>query len=388
MGRGLPELVRDGSTKPASIGIRLYQDGSARAPQRSTMRRQYHIGLLYFTESLGEGVIEMINAQPPVIDIHGDEVELVAEHMEVTEFDIDYETPYSLVIDRASYRLPIARGVLMSHAFRGVHVINNPLSFHFFIAHKDVGYSIAKRLGVRVPPTFVLPPHRSPGFESKDFRFHRAFNWDEMMAKVGFPCYLKPAQGRAAWGVTKCRDMQELLEAYNVSGDDSMTVQASVPSPYPWQLRCLCVGREVIVMKYIFRTEDRSEYLQDQDFLTPELGREVVDSCRIINRAFGYEMNSVEFIIDRQGRPWAIDFNNPVPDGRKSQLGEVFHENYTSALGNRAREIAIGAEKTLFLPDLNTFSAIAQLEITPLERRALTLEQANLYYEPGKTPGT
>ncbi len=345
------------------------------------MARRFYVGLLYFSEGLGDALIEAINAQPPALDRHGEEVELVAEHMEITEFDIDYETHYSLVVDRASHRLPIARGVLMNHAFRGVHVINNPLSFHFFIAHKDVGYSIVRRLGVRVPPTFILPPRSSPGFTPSDFRFHREFRWEEMMRKVGFPCYLKPAEGRGAWGVSKCRDMQELLEAYNNSGNDSMTVQAAVDSPHEWQIRCLCIGREILPMKYVFRFGDRSEYLPEQDFLDAETRREVIDSCRIINRAFGYEMNSVEFMLDREGKPWAIDFNNPVPDGRMSQLGERFHGFYVDALAGRAREIAIQKPPPRFLPELNVFSEIATRGRTTAERRALALAQASHYYD-------
>ncbi len=344
---------------------------------------QFHIGLVYFTEAFGDALLEQINAAPAVVNRKGESVELVAEHMEITEFDIDYESHYSLVIDRGSHRLEIARGVLMSHAFRGVHVINNPLSFHYFIAHKDVGYSVVRRLGVRVPPTYVLPPHSSPGLEGGDFRFHREFQWEKMMSKVGFPCYLKPAEGRAAFGVSKCRDMQDLLEAYNTSGNQSMTVQASIESPHEWHLRCLCVGREIVVMKYIFRPQDRSEYLPDGDFLSAQQLREVVESCRIINRTFGYEMNSVEFVLDTQGHPWAIDFNNPVPDGRPEELGEVFFEDYLGALTRRAAELARGGGVSLFLPDLNAFSAIARLDIDESTRRAKALAQANLFYEGG-----
>ncbi|MAE71392.1 MAG: hypothetical protein CME06_13105 [Gemmatimonadetes bacterium] len=343
---------------------------------------QYQVGLLYFTEALGDALLESINASPRVFSAGGREIELVAKHMKITEFDIDHESRYSLVIDRASHRLEIARGVLMSHAFRGVHVINNPLSFHYFIAHKDVGYSIVRRLGVRVPATFILPPHSSPRLERGDFKFHRHFQWDKMMSKVGFPCYLKPAEGRGAEGVSLCNDMQELLEAYDASGDRSMTVQAAVSSPHEWHLRCLCVGREIIVMKYIFRPGDRSEYLPDKSFLTVDQGREVVDSCRIINRAFGYEMNSVEFVIDDKGDAWAIDFNNPVPDGRPGELGENFFEDYVGALTRRAAELARFPVSSLFLPDLNAFSAIAQLEGDERTRRQRALEQANRFYEP------
>ena len=66
-----------------------------------------------------------------------------------------------------------------------------------------------------------------------------------------------------------------------------------------------------------------SRYFFEEAFLSAETGRKVLDYAKVINRAFGYEMNPIEFIIDRQGEPWAIDFNNPVPDSRREVLGEV-----------------------------------------------------------------
>lgn len=344
--------------------------------------REFQVGLLHFSEPFGDALKDVIAGMDPIEDRHGRSVRLHAEHMAVTEFDIDFRSRYGLVIDRGSYRLPIARGVLMTHAFRGVHVINNPLSFHYFIAHKDVGYSIARDLGVSVPPTFVLPPRSTPGFSEEDFRYHRGFAWEKIAEKVGFPAFLKPAEGRGAQGVSYCCDLQELLAAYNASGNESMTLQAAVSSPHKWHLRCLCIGREVMVIKYIFRSGDRSEYLPEGEFLAPEVEQEVVESARIINRAFGYEMNSVEFILDHDGRPWAIDFNNPVPDGRREELGSVYFSRYIDALARRAGELAADDRPGLFLPDLNAFSAIAQTDESLAKRRSAALRVANAYYEP------
>ena len=200
------------------------------------------------------------------------------------------------------------------------------------------------------------------------------------MEKVKFPCIIKPAGGRAAIAVNKAHNMEELIHYYNESKEMIMTVQSIVESDNEWQIRCICVGRKIVPIKYIFRQMDGSEYIYDPDFLTPEQGKKVIESARIINRAFGYEMNSVEFIIDKDGEPWAIDFNNPIPDGRASVLGPIFYNDYQTAFVERAIEVAKYKPKYLFLPKLNEYSEIAQMKISKEEKFNLALEEANKYY--------
>ncbi|MBC7473532.1 MAG: hypothetical protein H7263_04520 [Candidatus Sericytochromatia bacterium] len=340
----------------------------------------FNIGLVHFGNQFGLDLEERLNQVAPFEDKNGDKVKIKAEHVEIHEIDLDYETSYDMIIDRGSHRFKQGIGILMTYAFKGIYVINNPLSFHFFIENKDVGYSIAKELGIKVPTTFILPPHTTPSLDGDDFRYHKIFEWDKMMEKVKFPCIIKPAGGRAAIAVNKADNMEELLYHYNESKEMIMTVQSIVESDNEWQIRCICVGRKIVPIKYIFRKMDGSEYIYDTEFLTPEQGKKVIESTRIINRAFGYEMNSVEFIIDKDGEPWAIDFNNPIPDGRASVLGPIFYNDYQDAFVQRAIEIATYKPKYLFLPKLNEYSEIAQMKISKEEKFNLALVEANKYY--------
>jgi hypothetical protein len=108
----------------------------------------------------------------------------------------------------------------------------------------------------------------------------------------------------------------------------------------------------------------------------------IIDSARIINRAFGYEMNSVEFVIDHEGEPWAIDFNNPVPDGRVSALGEHWYNRYLELFTDFIIHCAEnkGRNTTDFLPGINHFSEIARMSIPQKEKFQIALEAANQYY--------
>jgi len=342
--------------------------------------KKFRVGLIHFTNPFGLDLEERLNAVPVFVDKDGDEVKIEAEHVAIHEIDLDFKTSYDMIIDRGSHLFKQGIGILMSYAFKGIYIINNPLSFHFFIDNKDVGYSIAHELGIKVPKTFILPPHTSPHLEGEQFRYHKFFDWKGMIEKIGFPCFIKPAPGRGAFGVNKVNNFEELFYYYNQSGEKVMMLQEVVDTENEWQVRCICVGKKIVPIKYIFRTMDRSEYLPDHDFLTPEQGRIIMESSRIINRAFGYEMNSIEFIIDRQGIPWAIDFNNPIPDGREKVLGPIFYNDYQQAFVERAIEVAKYRPKYLFLPELNQYSKIAQMKVSKEKKFSLALKEANKYY--------
>lgn len=345
--------------------------------------RKFSVGLIYFNEEFGKCLEERLNAEPPFADRSGALVEVKAEHVAVHEVDLlRFEPRYEMLIDRASHYFRHSLGVFMMYAFAGVRVVNNPMSFHYFIANKDLGFYVANALGVPVPPTWVLPPKETKHLEKPDdFRFHRVFDWHTMTTDVGFPAILKPAEGRAAFHVSTANYIEELWHQYDKSGDRIMTLQKKVPTSRGWQVRCICVGRTIIPLKYVFREGDMSEYLFEENFLTAEEGRRVIDCCKIINRAFGYEMNSCEFFLDDEGTPWAIDFNNPVPDGRREKLGEVFFKDYIEAFVRLVRETAIEGTKAPYLPELNPYAEIARKPLSREERFAEALALANRYYQ-------
>jgi hypothetical protein len=47
----------------------------------------------------------------------------------------------------------------------------------------------------------------------------------------------------------------------------------------------------------------------------------ILNDCLKLNRALGYDMNTVEFAI-RDGIPYAIDFFNPAPDMDRNSITE------------------------------------------------------------------
>jgi hypothetical protein len=346
----------------------------------------YWVGCLHFSEAFGDETIARLNALPPIGAVDGHEYKIRAEHMSIHEVTIDHQTKYRLVIDRYSYLYPQAIGLFMGWAFRGIYLINNPFGFYYYLNNKDAAYMVARELGIAIPKTYILPPKEVPAFSQADFKYHRHFGWEGMTRDLGWPLVIKPANGKEAIGFNVVHTMNELLYHYNQSGSTVMLLQQKVRTPFPWQIRCLCIGKKIIPIKYIFRKHDASEYLFDPQFLAPSLGQRVIDTCKIINRLLGYEMNSVEFFIDEEGVLQAIDFNNPVPDGRRKALGEVFYNDYQQAMVDLVAEV-IREQRTMdFLPhEINHFAQIARRkDLDPEQKFQQALQLANRYYEPAK----
>lgn len=345
---------------------------------------EYWVGSLHFSETFGDDTVERLNALPVIRAVDGQEYKICAEHMTIHEVTLEHRTRYRLVIDRYSYLYPQAIGLFMGWSFRGIYLINNPFSFYYYLNNKDAAYMVARELGISIPKTYILPPKEVPNFTQTDFKYHRPFDWQGMIEDLGWPLVIKPAAGREAIGFNICHNQEELMYYYDQSGSQVMLLQQKVRTPMDWQIRCLCIGRRIKPIKYIFRKMDASEYLFDPDFLSPSIRQSVIDTCKILNRLLGYEMNSVEMFIDEEGMLQAIDFNNPVPDGRRKALGDIFYNDYQDAMVELVSDVVREQRSMDFLsPDINRFAEIARHKDLDSEQKfQMALKLANRYYEP------
>ena len=104
-----------------------------------------------------------------------------------------------------------------------------------------------------------------------------------------------------------------------------MTLQEGIE--FDQFVRCYCVGQEkVLIMPYDPTQPYLSgmQYVNVQDYLSPELHARVEKDIITICKALGYDLNTVEFAI-KDGIPYAIDFMNPAPDAELASVGEYNH---------------------------------------------------------------
>jgi hypothetical protein len=301
------------------------------------------IGLLSFKESLPEAVIDEINSRR----IEG----IRAEHCNVTETRMAQPCNYRVIIDRVSHIITYYRTFLKNAAISGTYVINNP--FWFLADDKFYNYSLATKLGISVPRTVCLPSRSYPlGTDEGDLRnLVKDLDWDGIIDYVGLPAILKPYDGYGWRHVYKVNTKGELFEKYDESGEMVMVLQEFIN--YEHYVRCFVLGQKyVLPIRYDpSQPYGGRQYIVDHSHLSPEMGRRIVEDCIKINRALGYDMNTVEFAI-KDGVPYALDFMNPIPDTEPERISMEYFRWVVKTMADVAIDYAMNDRHTVDFEEL------------------------------------
>ena len=260
--------------------------------------------------------------------------EVVADYIKLGGIRHDEPPRYDLVIDRISHEVPFYRATLKRMALEGTIIINNP--FWWSADDKFFNYSLARKLGVAVPKTVLLPQKDyMTGIVSESLRnLEFPIDWQGIADYVGFPAFLKPFDGGGWKNVSKINSIEELWKEYDQTGTLCMTLQEGID--FDQFVRCYCVGQEeVMIMAYDPRKPYLSgeQYIHNPDYLAPQLADRVRKDVRTLCTALGYDLNTVEFAI-KDDVPYAIDFMNPAPDAELASVGEFYHNWITEAMTN------------------------------------------------------
>ena len=259
----------------------------------------HRLGLLLGTEndwpSVFEGLIRRVGA---VTDSAGTTHRYDVERVTIEPFDLRAKPSYDLVIDRLAYWYYHPREWLKKVALMdGVYLLNSPFTFQAM--EKHAAYCAMLRLGLKIPDT-VLVPYKNPvdnaryAFTAE--RYNQPFDLESVAAKIGYPLFMKPYDGGGWRGVSRIRDADELNRAYDESGEMLMHLQASVEG-YDVFARSLSIGAETMVMKFDPEQPMHGRYSVSHDFLSPDIGAEVLSIGRIVNAFFRWEFNSCETLV-------------------------------------------------------------------------------------------
>jgi hypothetical protein len=284
--------------------------------------RTHLIGLLLGTEEDWPRAFEDLAARLGPVRWRRQRHELNVERIVIEPFDLRALPRYSLVIDRLAWWYYLPREWLKKAAIMNdVYLPNNPFTFQSM--EKHTAYCAMMRLGLKVPPTWMIPHKVPPGSVRFDYsvparfretaaKYNAPFDLDEIAASIGYPLYMKPFDGGGWVGVTRIGGPEELHARYDASGERLMHFQAAL-ADYDVFVRTLSIGAETMVMRYEPDRPLHDRYAVAHDFLTPELGSEVVTISRLVNAFFHWELNSSETIV-KGGEVHPIDYANASPD--------------------------------------------------------------------------
>ena len=247
---------------------------------------------------------------------------VVAEYATVGAPKMAERPPYDLIVDRISHEVPMYASYLKNAVLQGVVVINDP--FWRMADDKFFANSVAAALGVAVPRTIALPNKSYvPGVVSESLRnLMYPLDWDWIVSYTGLPAIMKPASGGGWKDVYKIDNKDELLWRFDQTGTMEFILQEYIH----WEgyVRCLCIGRrDVLVTNWDPRRGHFDRYRADDAPVDPALEARCREDALKLNRALGYDKNTVEFAV-RHGTPIAIDFTNAAPDFDISSLKDKY----------------------------------------------------------------
>lgn len=263
--------------------------------------------------------------------------DIVAEPVSIDKVIQGEPTEYAVIIDRISQDVPFYRAYLKNAALCGTAVINNP--FWWSADEKFFNNCLAVKIGVPVPNTVLMPSREHPTDTSENtFRnLKMPMDWDNIFNYVGFPAYMKPHAGGGWKSVYKISEESDLWEKHAETDQLVMLLQEEVL--FDDYFRCYCIGQEdVLIMPYEPRNPHHLRYASEtkaQGDAAKKLLATVHDYVLRLNKALGYDFNTVEFAV-REGIPYAIDFCNPAPDADVNSVGQANFEWVVEAAANMA----------------------------------------------------
>ena len=136
---------------------------------------------------------------------------VTAEYLFLGGVRFDEPPRYDLVIDRISHEVPFYRATLKRLALEGAIIINNP--FWWSADDKFFNFSLARKLGVAVPRTVLLPQKDYiKGIVSESLRnLEFPLDWQAIIDYVGLPAIMKPFDGGGWKNVSRVNTLKRLL---------------------------------------------------------------------------------------------------------------------------------------------------------------------------------
>jgi len=281
------------------------------------------IGLLLGAEKDWPRAFETVLGMVGPIKDRGTVHTLSSERLTIEPFRLDDPVRTPLVIDRLAHWYYHPREWLKKAALvNGTYLLNSPFTFQSMEKHS--AYCAMVRLGLKVPPT-TLVPYKNPidnvRWAYTAEQYNQPFDLDQIADELGYPLYMKPFDGGGWRGVSRINDKADLHRSYDESGEMLMHLQATVD--YEHFARALSIGPETMVMDFRPDQPMHNRYAVSHDFLSESAGRQAAAISRIVNAFFRWEFNSAEMLVTGD-EVYPIDYANACPDVAVTSLHYYF----------------------------------------------------------------
>ena len=208
------------------------------------------------------------------------------------------ETPYRVMVDRISHKVPFYRSFLKQQALLGTYCLHNP--FWMESVDRLVVSQLAHAARVPTPTTILLPTRDHPtGVVSEDLE-NLAFPlpWEYILEAVGLPALLRPAAlGRRDFLVIE--HLAELWDVFARTGAELHVIQAACPSP---ERRMILVAGEQTRAIALEGASYRLDNEVDSGWAA-EAGKHAHAFCQTAD----LDLAGIEFAVGPKGKPLLVD---------------------------------------------------------------------------------
>lgn len=234
--------------------------------------------------------------------------DVTAELVKIDATFLDEPVNYDVIVDRISHDIPYYRAYLKYALLQGAYVINNP--FTWSADSKFFGSAMVRELGFKTPRTAILP-NKEVEIEANPDTFRNLnypMDWEAIIEYVGVPAIFKDVHTGGRPPVYRVSDVDDLLQRYDESGTRTKILQQIIDSDT--HVHCLVIGQEKVLPLPFDLGNGR--YLPEPTAHDADLHQYLRESALKITKAFGYDINMVEFVI-KDGDPFVINGSNPAP---------------------------------------------------------------------------
>ena len=338
------------------------------------------IGLLLGAEEDWPRAFETVLGMTGPIRHGGEEHRLSSERLTIEPFRLDDRVRTPLVIDRLAHWYYHPREWLKKASLvNGTYLLNSPFTFQSMEKHS--AYCAMVRLGLKVPPTTLVPykhPVDNVRWAYTAERYNEPFDLDQLAEELGYPLYMKPFDGGGWRGVSRIDDREALHRAYDQSGEMLMHLQATID--YEHFARALSIGPETMVMDFRPDQPMHNRYAVSHNFLSPSAGWQTGAISRVVNAFFQWEFNSAEMLV-RGDEVYPIDYANACPDVAITSLHYYFPWAITALVRWSAYCLVTGRRSNVDLQTSRYFAIADQPEMSYEEKLEAYLALANEYFE-------
>jgi hypothetical protein len=338
------------------------------------------IGLLLGAEEDWPRAFESILRRVGPITVDGTTHTVSSERLTIEPFRLTDPVRTDLVIDRLAHWYYHPREWLKKAALvNSTYLLNSPFTFQSMEKHS--AYCAMVRLGLKVPPT-TLVPYKNPvdnvrwAYTSE--KYNESFDLDAIADELGYPLYMKPFDGGGWRGVSRVNDRGDLHKAYDESGEMLMHLQSTID--FEHFARALSIGPETMVMDFKPDLPMHQRYAVSHGFLSESAGFQAAAISRIVNAFFLWEFNSCEMLVSGD-EVHPIDYANACPDVAVTSLHYYFPWAITALVRWSVYCVVTGRKQHVDLGTGRYFAIADDPDMSYDDKVAAYLELADAHFD-------